>query len=124
MVIQSSLNRQAFEAQREYYSYNVSQEYEVLIPILRERYGSDKKLLLISDFMADIAADDFAKKNPDLVAGVLKLSSINMYKTTGYGCIEQTDPLLALALGFSRDSSRATPKLLADKTLEVINDLK
>ena len=121
MVIQSSLNRQAFEAQKEYYSYNVSQEYEVLIPILKARYGEDKKLLLISDFMADIAADDFAKKNPELVAGVLKLSSIQDYKTTGYGCIEQTDPLLALSLGFSRDASRTTPKLLADKTQEMLN---
>ncbi len=124
MVIQSRLNLQAFEAQREYYSYNVSQEYAVLIPMLRERYGADKKILLISDFMADIAADDFTKKNPDLVAGVLKLSSINMYKSAGYGCIEQTDPLLALSMGLSRDSSRATPKLLADKTLEAINDIK
>ena len=124
MVIQSSINRQAFESQREYYSYNVSQEYEVLIPLLQERYGTDKKFLLISDFMADIAADDFMKKNPDLVAGILKLSSINMYKTTGYGCIEQTDPLLALFLGFSRDSSPTTPKLLADQTEEILKQVQ
>ena len=124
MVIQSVVNRQRFEAQREYYSYNVSQEYAVLIPMLRERYGADKKILLISDFMADIAADDFEKKNPELIAGVLKLSSINNYKTSGYGCIEQTDPLLALYMGLSRDASRTTPKLLADKTMEVINDIE
>ena len=124
MVIQSSLNRQKFEAQREYYSYNVSQEYEVLIPLLRERYGADKKILLITDFMADIAADDFAKKNPDLVAGVLKLSDIEEYKTSGYGCIEQTDPLLAMAQGLKRDKTLKTPKLLAEKTVEVLNDLK
>lgn len=124
MVIQSSLNRPAFEAQREYYSYNVSQEYEVLIPLLRERYGADKKFLLVSDFMADIAADDFEKKNPEIIAGVLKLSSIDNYKTAGYGCIEQTDPLLALYMGLSRDATRTTPKLLADKTMEVINDIE
>ena len=124
MVIQSSVNRQAFEAQREYYSYNVSQEYEVLIPLLRERLGADKKFLLISDFMADIAADDFMKKNPDLVAGILKLSSISNYKSAGYGCIEQTDPLLALSMGLSRDSSRATPKLLADKTEEMLKQVQ
>lgn len=124
MVIQSSLNRQKFEAQREYYSYNVSQEYEVLIPLLQERCGADKKFLLITDFMADIAADDYAKKNPDLIAGVLKLNNIEEYKTSGYGCIEQTDPLLAMALGLRRDKSLATPKLLAAKTVEVLNDLK
>lgn len=124
MVIQSRMNLKAFEAQREYYSYNVSQEYEVLIPMLRERYGADKKILLISDFMADIAADDFMKKNPDLVAGVLKLSSINMYKSAGYGCIEQTDPLLALTMGLSRDMSRVTPKLLADETEKMLKQVQ
>jgi hypothetical protein len=124
MVIQSMLNRQTFEAQREYYSYNVSQEYEVLIPLLRSRFGADKKVLLITDFMADIAADDYAKKNPDVIAGVLKLTNIEEYKTSGYGCIEQTDPLLAMAQGLRRDKSLATPKLLAAKTVEVLNDLK
>ena len=45
--------------------------------------------------------DDFMKKNPEQIAGVLKLSSINTYKSAGYGCIEQTDPLLALSMGLS-----------------------
>ena len=124
MVIQSMLNRQRFEAEREYYSYNVSQEYEVLIPLLRERYGEDKKILLITDFMADIAADDFAKKNPDLIAGVLKLTNIEEYKTSGYGCIEQTDPLLAMAQGLKRDKTLKTPKLLAEKTIEMLKQVQ
>ncbi len=124
MVIQSVVNRQRFEAQREYYSYNVSQEYEVLLPLIRERSGSDKKILLITDFMADIAAEDFAKKNPDLIAGVFKLSDIEEYKSSGYGCIEQTDPLLATVLGLHRDKSLSLPNLMASKTVEVLNDLK
>lgn len=124
MVIQSGINRQKFEAQKEYYSYNASKEYEVLISLLQKRYGAGSKFLLITDFMADIAADDFAKKNPDLIAGVLKLSNIEEYKTSGYGCIEQTDPLLAMSLGFGRDKTLKTPKLLAAKTVEVLNDLK
>ena len=95
-----------------------------MIPLLRERCGADKKFLLITDFMADIAADDLMKKNPEDIAAIFKLSSIDNYKSSGYGCIEQTDPLLAMALGLSRDRSLATPKLLADKTIEVINDIK
>lgn len=124
MVSQSRLNPQAFESQKEYYSYNISQEYSVLIPLLKERCGSDKKFLLITDFMADIAADDLQKKNPDSVAGILKLSNIEEFKSSGYGCIEQTDPVLALAMGLKRDRTLATPKLLAEKTIEVINDIK
>ena len=74
--------------------------------------------------MADIAADDFARKNPDLVATILKLNNIEEYKTSGYGCIEQTDPLLSLILGFGRDKTLKTPKLLAEKTREALDDLK
>ena len=124
MVMQSQLNRPRFEAEREYYSYNISQEYEVLIPLLQERCGKDKKFLLITDFMADIAAEDYSRKNPDLISGILKLSDIEEYKTSGYGCIEQTDPLLAMAQGLRRDKTLKTPKLLADRTEEVLNDLK
>ena len=124
MVIQSSLNEKKFTSQKEYYSYNIAQEYSVLFPLLQERCGSDKKFLLITDFMADIAADDYQKKNPENVADILKLSSISDYKSSGYGCIEQTDPLLALSMGLKRDSSLTTPKLLADKTMEVLNDIK
>ena len=64
----------------------------------------------------------FEKKNPDLVAAVLKLTDMEGYKTSGYGCIEQTDPLLAMAMGLQRDSSLKTPKLLAEKTIEVFNE--
>ena len=122
MVFQSMTNNMKFTSQKEYYSYNISQEYSVLIPLLQERCGSKKKFLLITDFMADIAADDFEKKNPDLVAAVLKLTDMEGYKTSGYGCIEQTDPLLAMAMGLQRDSSLKTPKLLAEKTIEVFNE--
>ena len=74
--------------------------------------------------MADIAAEDFTKKNPELIAGILKLSDIEEYKTSGYGCIEQTYPLLSLILGFGRDKTLKTPKLLAEKTREALDDLK
>ncbi len=124
MVIQSLINKQKFLSQREYYSYNISQELNTLLPLLRERCGQDKKYLLISDFMADIAVEDLQKKKPQLIAGILKLSSIVDYKTSGYGCVEQTDPLLALALGLKRDRNLSTPKMLAEKTIEVINDIK
>ncbi len=124
MVIQSLLNNQKFLSQKEYYSYNISQELNALQPLLKEICGQDKKILLITDFMADIAGEDLQKKEPQLIAGILKLSSIEEYKTSGYGCIEQTDPLLALSLGLKRDKKLTTPKLLAEKTIEVINDIK
>lgn len=124
MIIQSRTNNKLFTSQKEYYSFNIAQEYSVLLPLLRERCGTDKKFFLITDFMADIAADDLKKKNPDDIAGILNLSSIEEYRTSGYGCIEQTDPLLALVLGLSRDKTLVTPKLMAAQTVTAINEVQ
>ena len=74
--------------------------------------------------MANTAASDLQKKYPDKIAGILNLDSIEGYKTCGYGCIEQTDPILAQILGTKRGSSLTVPKLLAEKTVEAINDIK
>ncbi len=124
MVIKSFTNQQQFLAQKEYYSFNIAQEYNAMVPLLHERYGYDKKILLITDFMADIAAEDYQKKNPDFIAGILKLSSIGEYKSSGYGCIEQTDPLLAKFLNLQRDKTLATPILLAEKTIEKMDEIE
>ena len=123
MTINSVLNNQIFMSQREYYTYNISQEYSALIPLLEEKTGNHK-FFLITDVMADTAASDFQKKNPEKIAGILSLSNIPEYKTAGYGCIEQTDPLLAVILGMKRDKTLATPKRLAERTEEALNDLK
>ena len=124
MVVQSFVNNTKFLSQKEYYSFNITKEYEVLVPILKARNGDSKKIYLITDFMADIAADDLMKKNPQDIIGIQKLSSIGEYKTSGYGCIEQTDPFLAMLFGLQRDFSFSTPKILAEKTLEALNDIK
>ncbi len=122
LVINSVLNNQWFMGQREYYTFNISQEYGVLLPML-ENEGV-KSFFLITDIMGNTAAADLQKKNPEKIAGLFTLDSIEDYKTAGYGCVEQTDPLLALALGSKRDFSLKTPKLLAEKTQEALNDIK
>lgn len=116
MVVHSYLNNQWFMSQREYYTFNISKEYEVLLSLMQPT-------LLVTDVMANTAASDLIKKNPGTFAGTFALDSIAEYKTAGYGCVEQTDPLLAMALGVPGDRTFAVPKLMAEKTLSYLNDI-
>lgn len=108
MCLTSLLQPQYFLSQREYFSYNTSIELKELARIIPEIYGTDAKIFIISDGMGEIAINDFAKSNPDFAAGILALNSIEDFKTSGYGFVEQTDPLLALVLGYKRDTSLST----------------
>ena len=129
LATHSLVNNQWFMGQREYYTYNITQEYNALLPLLEEKAKAENpdrsyRFFLITDVMGNTAASDYQKKNPEQIAGILNLDSFADYKTAGYGCVEQTDPVLALALGTSRDRSLKLPKLLAQKTVEALHDIK
>ena len=125
LAVHSVLNNQWFMGQREYYTYNISQEYNALFDLLNGfAPTSNNRFFLITDVMANTAAADLQKKAPEKIAGILNLDSISEYKTAGYGCVEQTDPILAMALGSGRDKAFFVPNLMAVKTVEALNDLK
>lgn len=121
-VVQSILNNQKYMSQREFYTYNISQELNVLLQLINENYGYDKKFYLISDVMGNTAIKDFKKVHPDRVEEIFFLDSVPEYKTPGYGFIEQTDPLLAyFSFGLKRDFQLTTPELMVERTLEMIS---
>lgn len=133
MVIDSVTNNQIFMSQREYYNYNIKQELSVLPSLIKNDCEDFNNYFIISDVMGNIAVEEFAKANSTEVAGIFTLDSIKEYQSAGYGCIEQTDPLLAKYLGLSRDPALFTPELLVIKTkenlgksenLEISNDIK
>ena len=110
---------QWYMSQREFYTYNIMQECRALLTIVDENYGTDKKFYLISDEMGETAVTDFCKNNPDRIKGKLAINTISDYKTPGYGCIEQTDPLLSLVFNLKRDKSLKGPKALVESTLAI-----
>ncbi|MCQ2591169.1 MAG: hypothetical protein MJ188_00165 [Treponema sp.] len=103
MVVKCLSNPQEFNSQRELYTYNTSVELNGLIPLLEERYGTTNKFFLIGDGMTETAINDYFKLHPEKVQGIFELSTVPEYKTPGYGCITQTDLLLAFALKEKRD---------------------
>lgn len=118
MVLHSLIDNQNFMSQREYYTYNIKQELQALGPIMEKECGYWKTYYIVSDVMANTAIADYYKENPEKIKGIFNLDSISEYKTPGYGCIEQTDPLLAAYFSLQRDVNYYTPILLAIKTRE------
>ena len=72
--------------------------------------------------MGNTAIKDLYKNDADTIKGILSIDSVSEYKTAGYGCVEQTDPLLARLLGFKADSSLETPKKLVEETVKFIGE--
>ena len=119
MVARSELNPAFFDAQREFYNYNISQEISALLSLLAEKYGDEKSYYFVCDAMGSTAIRDLAIKQKSKVRGYFFLSDVREYKTSGYGFIKQTDPLLAFFKKLDRDDAFTEAKLLAEKTNEI-----
>jgi len=116
MIVESTRNNQKFNSQREFYTYNMTLEGEALIASAREKYGPQCKFFIATDLMGETASEDLQKKYPDLITGIFKMSSVPEYITAGYGCVDQTDPLLAKYLGARKDSDMMIARLTANRT--------
>ena len=123
MLIQSFVRPAFFDSQREYYSYNIKLEAEEMLKYLESKFADENlSCTMICDSMGHSALIELQKQYPDLVKNVIFLDEIPEYKTAGYGMIEQTNPLLLTSLGMEKDSSRNISDILAEKTMEIINN--
>lgn len=120
----SVFNYQKFMSQKEFYTYNISQECNTLLQFINEKYGNNSKFYLISDVMGNTAIKDFEELHKDRVKAIMYLDNISEYRTAGYGCIEQTDPLLASVLDLKRDSKLKTPNIMVEKTIKMIEEVE
>ena len=120
LVTESLADGQRFGSQREFYTYNILLECKALYKMIKEKYGENCKIFLIGDGMADEAVADFSRKYPDDITGYFCLDFVHEYESAGYGCIAQTAPVLNSILGIPRERRFATPKLLVERSKEVI----
>ena len=116
MVLESYFYNQKFMAQREFYTFNSAKEINAVMDILKDDFNLSQKVFFVSDVMANTAIEDYFSQNPDKVAGTYNFDSILSYESKGYGCIEQTDPLLAAGLGLKKDRKFIKPKIMAQLT--------
>ncbi len=81
---------------------------------------STEKLIIVGDSLPKNLYTSLIWKNTRF-ARCFDIANINDYTTPGWGPVEQTDPLLALILGFSRDGARYTSNRTAsvlEQTIE------
>ena len=124
LLIEDFANHNRFVSHKEMYTYNSMLECKAMYDFVREKHGEDCKMFLISDMMSKNAVEDFCKLNPDAIFGSLDLSSISEYRTAGYGCVEQTDPLLARILGFKKDKEfLAAKKMVLETSKQIKNSI-
>ena len=124
MVIDYLVNPQKFMMQKEFYTYNIQQELGALNTIIKERYGEDTKIFIVTDFMGTVAAQTFMEKNPERVSAVYDLASIEEYKTSGFGVVAQTDAVLAMMLNVPRDKDGFYTKYMVMQTKKQIMGAK
>jgi hypothetical protein len=120
MVVDYLINPQRFMIQKEFYTYNILQEIKAMDSLIKERYGEDTKLFIVTDSMGTVAAQDFMSKNPDRVTQVYDLADIPEYKTSGFGVVAQTDTLLSMYLGVPRDDEGFYTKYMVMQTKKQI----
>ncbi len=121
MVLRSLADSGRFNMQKEFYTYNASLECRAMMNLITDIYGEKCRIFLVTDSICNTAADDFMKLHPERISGTFHLDSVSDYKSAGYGCVEQTDIILAKILGLRRDTAATTANLLVQKTAEKIN---
>ena len=120
MLIDWYLKKDKFWMQKEFYTYNISQELTELGHLVDRLYGPDTRLFIVTDVMATDAALDYMEKNPDKVMAVYDLQTIPEYKTPGFGMICQTDILTARVLDQQRDKDGFFTKYIVMQTKKEI----
>ena len=86
---------------------------------MKKLVPSDEKLIVVGDGLPKDVYLTLLWKD-DLYDRCFDIASINDYKTPGWGPVEQTDPLLASMLGFSRDGALYTSNRMASVLEQMI----
>ncbi|MBQ9538234.1 MAG: hypothetical protein IJU95_03100 [Treponema sp.] len=99
------------ENQKEGFFLSMFDNMEKLIP-------SGEKLIVVGDGLPKDLYVSLIWKN-ERFSRCFDIASINDYKTPGWGPVEQTDPLLAMILGYPRDSALYT----SNRTASVLEQM-
>lgn len=119
-LTQKSLKEDPYKDNRTKYEYNVTNECKALLPILEEHYGQNCTYFFVADGIASKPVKEFVASLGEKVCGSFYLDTIPEFTTTGYGCIDMTNPFIAHKLDVKKDKTAFIPKYLAKKTTEAI----
>ena len=81
------------------------------------KYGDDTQLFYAVDSLDSDSLNNLSALYPQNVIGFFAINRVSEYHTSGYGFVEQTDPLLGALLGVERDESFFIPRYVANRTV-------
>ena len=117
-----------FEAQKQFYTFNMEKECAVMLEIVRQEKvradGLFEPVYMIGDWMSEIALPEFISEHKEFVCGYSLLTDLEEYKMPGYGFLQASDPLLAFKFGFGRDSGLKNVNEIADEIEKMIPERK
>jgi len=116
MLLSYFRDKNQFDRQKDFYTFGMLREYKALVQIVSAKFGESRKLFIVSDGMGNTAAADIKKQSAGRIQGLFRLDSVPEYKTPGFGCLEQTEPILAAYFGLGRDRTLFIPRYLVIKT--------
>lgn len=119
MILDYLLHTERFKAQQDFFSFNSSKEFEVLLNFAKE-YEKDRfrSVFILGDWMAERTIPDFCKLHSDDVLGGSSLVTCSGYETPGFGCIRITNPLLAFYFQLERAKDTSSADKMAHSLIE------
>lgn len=100
------------------------QEISTFIKFIQNEFGNERKIFFVADGMTCEAAKKYMEENNAAISGVFIMNDRSYYKTSGFGMVEQTNPLVAkVVFNLPRDKTFSMPKRLAADTDEYIKNI-
>lgn len=94
-------------------------KYNSLTKLALDIFGEEKKIFYLTDGIDFDTIYTVIAENENVTA-FYSLNRVDEYKTSGFGFIEQADPLIAPVFNLKRDPSLFIPRYAANKTMENI----
>lgn len=117
LIFYSIFDKAKYNELQRAFDKQVSLEYQTLLNIAKERNFSSTKCFLVGDSMQiDFLKNSSLLKNENIL-GSFNLTSATLYKTSGYGCITQTQPVLAYLMGVNREKTLIIPSYMVSQTV-------
>lgn len=118
-VRKANSDSEYFDANQKYYKA-YAREFEILSKIADDNESVLKKFVAVGDGASGSCFDKIVNPSRNIVAA-FSLTTVDEYKTSGYGFIQQTDPLYAaMRYGIKQDKTNFVPSYAVMKTRNVI----
>lgn len=115
------LDKKTFNEQKAKNAEKVAKKYEMLYDFVRNGwsdFSGTEKIFIVMDDASDNEKEIIFEKFDGKVSAYFAIENVAEYKTSGFGFIEQTNPMIAKTFNLSRDKTFFIPRYVANKTAQ------